>query len=69
VRFHPSPALDAADVDEVLAAVKAYVHRLLAARGADDEDDGGTTVDEWANEAPVLAGLAAATDATTSGRN
>ena len=58
VRFHPSPALDAAD--EVLATVKAYVHRLLAARGADDEDDGGTTVDEWANEAPVLAGLAAA---------
>ena len=60
VRFHPSPALDAADVDEVLATVEAYVHRLLAGRGADDGDDGGNTVDEWANEAPALAGLAAA---------
>ena len=60
VRFHPSPALDAADVDEVLATVEAYVHRLLAERGADDGDDGGNTVDEWANEAPGLAGLAAA---------
>ena len=30
VRFHPCPPLDAADVDEVLATVTAYVGRLLA---------------------------------------
>ena len=60
VRFHPSPSLDPADVDEVLATVEAYVRRLLAERGAADGDDGGNTVDEWVNDAPVLAGLAAA---------
>ena len=60
VRFHPSPSLDPADVDEVLATVEAYVRRLLAERGAADGDDGGHTVDEWVNDAPVLAGLAAA---------
>ena len=59
VRFHPCPPLDAADVDEVLATVTAYVGRLLAQRGSDDGDDGGL-LDEWADEAPVLAGLAAA---------
>ena len=60
VRFHPSPSLDAVDVDEVLATVEAYVQRLLEGRGSHDGDDGGNTVDEWANDAPVLAGLAAA---------
>ena len=59
VRFHPCPPLDAADVDEVLATVTAYVWRLLAHGGSDDGDDGGM-LDEWADEAPVLAGLAAA---------
>ena len=56
VRFHPCPPLDAADVDEVLATLTAYVGRLLAQRGSDD----GGMLDEWADEAPVLAGLAAA---------
>ncbi len=60
VRFHPSPWLDAADVDEVLATVEAYVRRLLAGLGVDAGDDGGDTLDEWANDEPVLAGLAAA---------
>ena len=60
VRFHPGPPLDAADVDEVLATVEAYVRGLLARRGSDDGDDGGSTVDDWADDAPVLAGLAAA---------
>ena len=40
VRFHPSPSLEAADVDEVLATVEAYVQRLLTWRGSDDS---GTT--------------------------
>ncbi len=57
--FHPSPPLEAADVDDVLATVEAYVQRLLARRRADG-GDGGDLLDEWADEAPVLAGLAAA---------
>ena len=59
LRFHPSPSLEAADVDEVLATVRAYVRRLLARGRADDGDD-GDTLDDWEDEAPVLAGLAAA---------
>ena len=60
VRFHPSPALDAADVDDVLLTVKAYVQRLLGGSGADASDEGGDSLDGWADDAPVLAGLAAA---------
>ena len=60
VRFHPSPWLDATDVDEVVATVEAYTQRLLGSRGVDAGDDGGDTLDEWADDAPVLAGLAAA---------
>ena len=59
VRFHPCPPLDAADVEEVLATVTAYVGRLLTHGGSGEGDDGGM-LDEWADEAPVLAGLAAA---------
>ncbi len=29
LRFYPAAALDAADVDEVLATVEAYLHRCL----------------------------------------
>ena len=60
LRFHPHPELDAADVDEVLATVTAHVSRLLARRGLDDVDDGNNTLDEWSDEAPVLAGFTAA---------
>ena len=56
VRFHPCPALDAADVDEVLATVEAYVQRRLAGSGAGAGDEGDETLDD----APVLAGLATA---------
>ena len=60
VRFHPSPSFDAADVDEVLVTVEVYVQRLLGSGGADASDEGGDTLDGWADDAPVLAGLAAA---------
>ncbi len=60
VRFHPSPSLDAADVDDVLLTVEAYVQRLLGGSGADASDAGDDTLDAWADDAPVLAGLAAA---------
>jgi Putative transposase len=48
------------DVREVLATVEPLVARHLASRGlvADEVDDG--TLDPWVDEAPVLAGLAAA---------
>jgi len=60
VRFHPNTWLDAADVAEVLATVEAYVQRLVGGPGTDASDDGGDPLDEWADDAPVLAGLAAA---------
>ena len=59
VRFHPCPPLVAADVDEVLATMEAYVGSLLA-HGDLDDGNHGRIPDQWADEAPVLAGLAAA---------
>jgi hypothetical protein len=60
VRFHPGPRLTALDVDEVLATVEPRLTRLLARRGLGDRDDESGAPDAWADEAPVLAGLAAA---------
>jgi hypothetical protein len=60
VRFLPGPRLTALDVDEVLATVEPRVRRLLDRRGLGDGDDEGSVSDPWADEAPVLAGLAAA---------
>ena len=40
--------------------MEAYVRGLLTRCGSDGGDDGGNTVDDWAGNAPVLAGLAAA---------
>jgi hypothetical protein len=56
--FHPVGGLTALDVDEVLAAVEALVDRRLRASGGSDDD--GMASDPWADEAPLLAGLAAA---------
>ena len=58
VRFYPTSPLEAADVVDVLTTVEAYVRGFLARRGL--EDEGGSTVDAWADEAPGLAGMAAA---------
>jgi hypothetical protein len=58
--FHPAPRLTALDVAEVLATVEPRVVRLLNRRGLGDRDDNARDVDEWMEEAPVLAGLAAA---------
>ena len=58
--FHPTRRLEALDVDEVLATVEPRIKRLLARRGLGDGDDEGDVPDVWADETPVLAGLAAA---------
>ncbi len=54
VRFHPCPSLHAADVDEVLATVEAYVQRR-AGGGADAGNDGDDTLDGVAGR-PVHEG-------------
>ncbi|MCH7749526.1 MAG: transposase [Acidobacteria bacterium] len=60
VRFHPRPDLDTADVDEVLATVTAHVRRLLERQGLGAVDEADNAADAWAEDAPVLAGIAAA---------
>jgi Putative transposase/Transposase zinc-binding domain len=56
--FHRIGRLTALDVEEVLAAVQPLVDRRLRASGGSDDD--GMAHDPWAKEAPLLAGLAAA---------
>ncbi len=58
--FHPTHGLTALDVDEVLATVEPRIARLLERRGLGAGDDDGSASDAWAEDAPVLAGLAAA---------
>ena len=59
--FCPAPALTTLDVDEVLATVEPRIGRLLERRGlGGGGDDGASEGDGWTTEAPVLAGLAAA---------
>ena len=60
VLFHPMPSLSALDVAEVLATVEPRIARLLDRRGIGDRDDSAGESDGWTDEAPVLAGLAAA---------
>ncbi len=60
IGFHPLARLTGLDVAEVLATVEPRMRRLLARRGLGDRDDEGGAPDAWAEEAPVLAGLAAA---------
>ena len=60
VRFHVTPELTTADVGDVLATVVPRVRRLLERRGFGDGDESGGAPDAWAEDAPVLAGIAAA---------
>jgi hypothetical protein len=60
VAFVPGPPLVDLDVAEVLATVVPSVGRLLARSGLGDGDDGASAPDAWAEEAPILAGIAAA---------
>ena len=58
--FHPARRLTALDVEEVLATVEPRIKRLLDRRGLGEGADDGSASDAWAEDAPVLAGLAAA---------
>jgi hypothetical protein len=58
--FHPIGRLTLLDVEEVLATVEPLVGRRLWQRGLAGDDGDVESTDGWADEAPVLAGLAAA---------
>jgi hypothetical protein len=60
--FHETPRLTTLDVAEVLAAIEPRVARLLERR-----DVGEGAEDGWRGQAPVLAGLAAASVQATRG--
>ena len=60
VRFCPAPWLTAADVADVLATIVPRVRALLERRGVGDGEEGASAADEWAEDAPVLAGMAGA---------
>jgi hypothetical protein len=60
LRFCPAPWLTTADVADVLATIVPRVRRLLERRGVGDGEDGASASDEWAEDAPVLAGMAGA---------
>jgi hypothetical protein len=60
VRFCPAPVLTAADVADVLATIVPRVRRLLERRGLGDGEEGASAADQWAEDAPVLAGMAGA---------
>jgi hypothetical protein len=56
--FHPTRRLATLDVAEVLATTEPLIKRLLDRRGLGEGDS--SVADAWTDEAPVLAGLAAA---------
>jgi hypothetical protein len=58
--FHRTRGLTTLDVEEVLATVEPRIARQLRARGLGDGDLEVGGSDPWSDEAPVLAGLAAA---------
>lgn len=60
VRFHAASSHPAPGLMPLLVTIARRVQRLLARRGVSDGGDGVDIVDPWADEAPTLAGLAAA---------
>jgi hypothetical protein len=67
LRFHPTRRLTTLDVAEVLAAVEPLIKRLLDRRGCGEGGDDAGAPDRWADEAPVLAGLAGLAAASVQG--
>jgi hypothetical protein len=60
LRFHPTPDLATLDVEEVLATVEPSIARRLRRLGRGPDTGEAEATDAWGDEAPVLAGLAAA---------
>ena len=60
VRFYPCEYGDDAGVGPLLATIQRRIEALLIRRGVPDGSDGFDAPDRWAEEAPALAGLAAA---------
>ena len=58
--FYRTPSLTTLDVMDVLATVEPLVARQLARRGLGVDDAEAGAIDPWADEAPGLADLAAA---------
>jgi hypothetical protein len=58
--FHPAPPPAGEALDALLATIAGRIERLLIRRGVWTEHAGPAAGDPWAEEAPVLAGLAAA---------
>ena len=60
VRFHRTPRLTSAEVAGVLATVARRIDRLLVRRGLAEAAASEGATDPWAEDAPALAGIAAA---------
>lgn len=60
VQFHAAPTYAAPDLTPLLVTIASRLQRLLVRRGVSDGSDGVDALDPWADEAPTLAGLAAA---------
>ncbi len=60
VRFCPVEPMGADDVASLLTTIEGRIERLLARRGVSDGGEGFDAPDRYADEAPALAGLAAA---------
>lgn len=60
VHFHPTRRLTGDDVAAVVATVARRIEGLLERRGLGGGAESGGAPDAWAEEAPVLAGIAAA---------
>jgi hypothetical protein len=60
LRFHPVAPPSDAEMDDLLGIIERRLRRLLARRGVMDDTEGESGPDPWLAEAPVLAGIAAA---------
>jgi hypothetical protein len=60
LRFHPTRRLTREDMAQIVAVVAQRIERLLERRGLAATSDESGAADTWADEAPTLAGLAAA---------
>jgi len=60
VRLHSAPMAPPSDLLPLLLTIARRIQRLLARRGISDGSDGGDLLDPFADAAPTLAGLAAA---------